>query len=293
MSDTQKELASWRLWLSGEDRIAAAIISLVAIGWAFLIIRLQSPVVLGIMGLLRLDQLPNEAAQNLAATLILFGIMAALAIIWTRLAARPLHGGRPVDIAVGLAAGLVGLSMAFLYAGLGGNAVAQPAPHDVLPLVLGFIAILFQASAEEVYFRGWLQPLLVRHIGPWAGIAVTAVVFGLLHILAGAHTVLSVLNICLAGAFFGLLAWRTGGLFGPMAAHFAWNWAETILFGLSPNPGVDVWGAIWNFDLTGPTLWSGGGEGMNASLAETFVLLALSVPLVLWRSRSVVAPATA
>ncbi len=279
------DLPVWRRWLSGENRVAAAVVAFFALVWTAAVIKLQAVFVLGISNALGLVTLLGEAGWALYATLLLFGVMVLPALLFPWIAGSSLRFGRATGVGVGIAVGLFGFVVAFGIAALGAVTSLQPAPLAILPFLLGIVAIFIQSAAEEVVFRGWIQTLLVRHIGPWGGIAVAAVAFGLLHILAGADTIISIVNICLAGAVFGLLAWRTGGLFAPIAAHFAWNWAETVLFGLSPNPGVDVWGAVWNFDLSGSSLWSGGGEGMNASLAETFVLLALCVPLALWRSR--------
>lgn len=280
------DLSLWRRWLSGESRAAAAVVVVLALIWTAAVIKLQAVFVLGISNALGLVTLLGEAGWALYATLLLFGIMVLPAVLVPWLAGAPLRVGRATGAGVGMAIGLLGFATAFGIAALGAVCSLQPAPLAVLPFLLGIVAILIQSAVEEIIFRGWIQPMLARHIGPWGGIAVAAIAFGLLHMLAGANAIISIVNICLAGALFGLLAWRTGGLFAPIAAHFAWNWAETVLFGLSPNPGVDVWGAVWNFDLSGSVLWSGGGDGMNASLAETFVLPALCLPLALWRSRA-------
>ena len=280
------DLPVWRRWLAGESLAAAAIVVIFAIVWTALVIKLQAVFVLGISNALGLPGLLGEAGWALYATILLFGVMGLPALLAAWLSATPMRLGRAGEAGAGFAIGLAGFALAFGIAALGAVTALQPAPLALLPFLLGILAIGFQSAVEEIIFRGWIQPLLTRHIGPWGGIAVAAIAFGLLHILAGANTAISILNICLAGALFGLLAWRSGGLLAPIAAHFSWNWAETVLFGLSPNPGVDVWGAVWNFELGGAVLWSGGGEGMNASLAETFVLLALCLPLALWRSRA-------
>ena len=80
-------------------------------------------------------------------------------------------------------------------------------------------------------------------------------------------------NISLAGAFFGMLAMRTGGLAAPLAAHWVWNVLELCVFGLTPNPGVDSMGSLLDLDLVGPVLSSGGRDGLNASLATTAALV--------------------
>jgi uncharacterized protein len=91
----------------------------------------------------------------------------------------------------------------------------------------------------------------------------------------------SLLNITLAGGWFGLLAWRTGGILAPTLAHAGYNWAEEMLFGATPNPGISPFGALFDVDLTGPVRLGGSADGLNASLLLTAVLAAIILPLLL------------
>ena len=61
----------------------------------------------------------------------------------------------------------------------------------------------------------------------------------------------------------------------------AWNGTEQLMLGLDPNPGVGSFGTLLDFDLTGPSIWGGSEEGLNASLAMSVALAVLLVPLVL------------
>jgi membrane protease YdiL (CAAX protease family) len=136
--------------------------------------------------------------------------------------------------------------------------------------------VAFQSTAEEVFFRGWLQPLLCARWGPWFGLATTAALFGALHLIAGVHGPLAVANVFLAGLLFGLLALRSGGILAPLAAHFAWNWTESGLLGLAPAP-MD---SLFHLRLGGAALWSGGADAMDGSLGPTLVLLVLDACLI-------------
>ena len=55
----------------------------------------------------------------------------------------------------------------------------------------------FCVAAEELYFRGWLQPLLCARWGVWAGVIVTALLFAGLHVAGGARAPMSLLNLLL------------------------------------------------------------------------------------------------
>lgn len=199
-------------------------------------------------------------------------------------------GASPAALGLlGLALGGGGLGLAVLFAWLNGG-VTSGAPTALMPelALLGVVLILVQTSAEEFLVRGWLQPVLIGEIGPWAGIVLASALFAALHLASGPVAWHSLANMVLAGAFFGMLAWRSGGLAAPIAAHFAWNFAEDVGFGLAPNPGIGPFGAVRDLELGGAAFWGGGAEGLNASMGTTIVLVALILPF-LARSR----PATA
>ncbi len=271
-------------FVRGGDRRTSAILLIPAIGLALLIVWGLQDLAVRLMRMLRLDQKLSLAWQSGLVTVVLFGALIGAACLWGVLAKEPvLRPGRsPLKAGgMGLAMGLAGLLTATGYAALAGSlhwTVIYSNPPFLL-ILTGSLLTLFQCAGEEIYFRGWVQSMLVRGWGPWPGLVVTSLLFAGLHVFAGVRAPLSMVNVFLAGLLFGLLAIRTGGLAAPIAAHFAWDWAEGILLGLYPNPGVDVWSSFWNMDLIGSPLWGGSAEGMNGSLGVTFVLLALCTPL--------------
>jgi membrane protease YdiL (CAAX protease family) len=91
-------------------------------------------------------------------------------------------------------------------------------------LILAMFTLgLCAGTAEELFFRGLLQPRFVERWGPWAGIAVTAFLFGLMHFdpihstLAGAM-----------GLWLGFVRHRTGSVLPTMAAHVINNIVATL-----------------------------------------------------------------
>lgn len=71
---------------------------------------------------------------------------------------------------------------------------------------------------EELFFRGFLQPAVIRRLGPAGGIAITAVVFGAAH-----FEPLQFPALAAFGGVLGYLAWRTGRLGPGIVAHMAFN----------------------------------------------------------------------
>ena len=206
---------------------------------------------------------------------------------------RPQGGTHPLAAAaLGLAVGAVGLGLALGGAAAMGavNPASTPAvlSPEVLAqgIALSALLVALQVGAEEVFFRGWLQPLLCLRWGPWVGLTATSVLFGAAHALLQPVSWLALLNITLAGAVFGLLALRTGGLWAPFAAHWVWNWGEQSIAGATPNPGVDSIGSLFDVDLSGPALFSGGADALNGALSTTLVLTLILGIFVLWGARA-------
>jgi membrane protease YdiL (CAAX protease family) len=237
-----------------------------------------------------------------ALYLLLFASFFATALIgvfWERRPARQGAWSLAPSLLLGLVAGFSCLTVALAITCLAGAAhLVTDTPPWHFPVLAGVLLagalVLLQCWAEEALFRGWLQPVLCSRWGPWTGLAVTTILFGIAHSVRTPSPI-AILNATLAGLMFGLLALRTGGLAAPIAAHFGYNWAEQSIFGLTPNPGVDAMGSIFNFDLAGPTLFSGGVDELNGSISVTITLGAVVLLLGLagLGSRATEAPQSA
>jgi uncharacterized protein len=90
-------------------------------------------------------------------------------------------------------------------------------------VVLVIFGILIAPLAEELAFRGFLQPLLVRSVGVSGGIGITALLFGMLHWEQNSRSWAYVGIITLAGAAFGVLRHFSGSTRTSILAHVAYN----------------------------------------------------------------------
>lgn len=232
------------------------------------------------------DILGAEATTGIMAafTLVLYGALLPFALLAGWLSGTKVlrRGDAPLRWAlIGLGLGAGGLGCALMMSWVNGATVTGANATGLGGLVLAGIALtLVQSAMEEVLFRGWLQPVLIERIGLIAGIAVSSITFMAFHLIGGAIQPMSMLVIALAGAMFGLLALRSGGIIAPAIAHAAWNASEDSVFGLVPNPGNELFGSIMDFDLVGSPLWGGSDEGLNASIGTAVVLCAIMLPLI-------------
>ena len=223
--------------------------------------------------------------ENAVFQLAVFGPLILFAVVACRIEGRRLWlPGTPSAALIGLVCGAGGFGLLFALVSLAGaispGGAGLVGPAAAAGVSAGLVLFAFQCAAEEVYFRGWLQPLLCQRWGPWAGLAVSSLLFAALHLLGGARSPLALINLVLGGVMFGLLALRSGGLWAPFLAHFSWNWIEACGVGLEPNPGIGPTGALVDLDLGGAKLWSGGADDLNGSLATTLVLLSVTIALL-------------
>jgi uncharacterized protein len=90
-------------------------------------------------------------------------------------------------------------------------------------VLFGIIAVTIAPLFEELFFRGFIQPLLSRTFGVIAGILLTAALFGLLHAPEYSWAWQYALIVSLAGAVFGWLRARTNSIVPSTIMHGCYN----------------------------------------------------------------------
>jgi len=92
-------------------------------------------------------------------------------------------------------------------------------PHDVWSFVLTFIGLCMMVPlAEEMVFRGVIQQIFSRNMGPVLGFLLAGLTFGAVHL--NAHLLVS---ISFFGVFLGFVYYATGNLTYTIAAHSLFN----------------------------------------------------------------------
>jgi membrane protease YdiL (CAAX protease family) len=103
------------------------------------------------------------------------------------------------------------------------------------PASVVMIAVLGTTLApvcEEIVFRGFLQPLLVRSLGAAPGILLAAAAFGLMHLQEYGYSWRHSLLIGGAGAAFGWMRQRTGSTKAAAMMHAAYNCVFFVLLAM-------------------------------------------------------------
>ena len=126
----------------------------------------------------------GPAGGEAAFTLLIFGPLLLAGVIGGLLCGERAWraGERPGAMAAaGAALGAVGLFGATGLAAVAGTARLSAGGSVSLLLLAGAAVVAVQVAAEEVFFRGWLQPVVARATGTPTAIAVVAVAFAALH----------------------------------------------------------------------------------------------------------------
>jgi len=207
----------------------------------FLMVGLSIPCMLAGFGLVKLGMLllhwrvaaPAEEAvpETLIGYALLFGaLMVILRVQYDRPFWRSLgwtSSGIPFlsNVIAGLAAALA--------VGLVGHWIATPpSSGPIVEMMKGPVASLVVVTVfgtivapvcEELAFRGFLQPLLVRTFGTVAGILMAAAPFGMLHYWEYGDSWRSAVQIGLAGATFGWMRQATGSTRAAAIMHASFN----------------------------------------------------------------------
>ncbi len=141
---------------------------------------------------------------------------------------------------------------------------------SILILLIGWIV---QGAGEEIVTRGWLMNVLSARYNLPLGVILSSTLFGLMHLLNDHVSFLAILNIILVGFFFSLYALKTDNLWGVCGVHTSWNWAQGNLYGLEVSGNSIRGGSLFQTDLLGSDLFTGGAFGPEAGLAATIILV--------------------
>jgi membrane protease YdiL (CAAX protease family) len=176
----------------------------------------------------------SEAASLAAGMFVLYGLLfGSLRMMFRVVYDRPFWrslGWTPVRLPVMMVmicgmmtAVLVALASNLIHTPTGDNPMTRLLETRTDVLVMGTLGITLGPVCEELAFRGFLQPLLVRSLGAAPGIALAAAAFGLLHFQEYGNSWRHALIIAMAGAAFGWMRHATGSTKAAAIMHAAYN----------------------------------------------------------------------
>lgn len=159
----------------------------------------------------------------------------------------------------------------------GFNPVSYMLPAIVLPLSSGIF--------EELLFRGVLFRIVEDWLGSWTSLAVSSLVFGLVHLMNPAATLMGAVFISVeAGILLAAAYMLTRRLWMSMGFHFVWNYTQSGVFSGTVSGGYVEPGLIKPV-IDGPTLLTGGAFGLESSIIAFLLCTATGVVLLRMAAR--------
>lgn len=163
-----------------------------------------------------------------------------------------------------------------------------------LPL-LGYLAgMLMVGFYEELVFRGYQITNMVEgfsgeHISPLqavgAAILLSSSIFGILHSGNPNASVVSTINIMMAGVVLAVPYLLTGRLGLSVGLHAGWNFLQGGIFGF-PVSGSPSRSSLLQIRETGPDIFTGGSFGPEAGLMGIVGLILILVLCYLYVLKS-------
>jgi uncharacterized protein len=154
------------------------------------------------------------------------------------------HYGKPVFVSLGWRrsrfhlgiAALAGMALALalqpvltlLHAPEVKSPVEQFTKTPVSLILIALTAVLAAPLFEELWFRGFLQPLLCRSLGIWPGIVITGILFGAMHIFEYSNAWQYGFAIALVGIALGYVRARSGSIIPSTVMHACFNFMSVI-----------------------------------------------------------------
>jgi len=176
--------------------------------------------------------------------------------------------GAPGELGVGalVGFGLVAVVVGLLWVVGGYRIVGRNALGVVFVLLANDGAGAF---VEEVILRGVLFRITEEQLGTWVALAVSVVLFALLHLAGPGATLTSTIVVGIEGGVLLSAAYvLTRRLWLSIGIHFGWDFSQDAIFGIGKGAKGLVVG-----ELSGPALLSGGSTGIEGSFVALLVCL--------------------
>ena len=217
--------------------------------------------------------IPLASVKILSALASAVGALLGYRVYVQRIERRPLteFAGRGAlwELGGGLATGAVLFTASIgALALLGVYRVTGTAPAAAM--VSPLAAAVAAGILEELLFRGVVFRIVEAAIGSWMALAISAALFGLIHLVNPHATLLGALSIIFeAGVLLAAAYMVTRRLWLPIGIHVAWNFTQGGIFGVAVSGGAAT--GVLHGVLSGPTWLSGGTYGAEASAVAVLV----------------------
>lgn len=188
--------------------------------------------------------------------------------------------GRGKDLLLGLAVAAGIYAVGFGVSVLAGWVNVTGVHFDAVSLLVSFILMVMVALAEESMVRGFvLGHMLDVGMNKFLALVLSSLIFAAMHLGNPGMSVISFINIALAGVLLGAAYIYTRNLWFSISLHLFWNWIQGPVLGYEVS-GTSNTSTLLALNLSDNTLMNGGNFGFEASLPCTILMLAAIVCII-------------
>ncbi|MEW6991904.1 lysostaphin resistance A-like protein [Colwelliaceae bacterium 6441] len=140
---------------------------------------------------------------------------------------------------------------------------------------LAFFMIV--ALNEEILVRGYVLTNLMASMNKYWALLVSALIFSFMHLGNDNTSLISTVNLFLAGIMLGIYTIHKGNLWFPIGMHFTWNFVQGPILGFEVS-GTKMESVIHQ-EVMGNPFITGGEFGFEGSLLLTVMMVLSTVYL--------------
>ncbi len=156
---------------------------------------------------------------------------------------------------------------------IGGTFNAAPTSARPLTVLVGTIVVA--AVGEEILFRGTIFQAIEERFGGVVAVMITSMLFALAHVMNPGASVISIVNVFLAGVLLGTMLIRSASLWPSIFFHVVWNLLVALCFGAVS--GNELGGGVVFLNLSHASsslVWLVSGPfGVEEGLLTTLLLI--------------------
>lgn len=222
---------------------------------------------------------------------MLASVVIVTAVVWLLIDRLPFSllglsmRGRGKDILGGMLVAMAIYAMGFGICCATGLVVIDSISLDIPALCYSFVFFTFVSITEEIMCRGYLLGrMLQSKTNKYFALLASSLIFALLHVFNPNITVLSFVNIWLAGCMLGVAYLYTRNLWFPISLHLFWNWIQGPVLGYEVS-GVSLFPTMLHTSMPVENSWNGGMFGFEGSLICTILMLIFTVGTIVYFQR--------
>lgn len=217
-----------------------------------------------------------------ALTLILAYIFAKKFLERTDLSLGLVDDNKLKSYGKGIFLGLAILSLVLLILKAFGftEVVRNPSGFDLRMFLIFLPAWMIQGFEEEFLLRGVLMNQMAARGKIRIAILANSLIFSIFHLGNAGFDIMASVNIFLIGLIFSLIFYLEDSLYLVGAAHSFWNMAMANIYGIPVSGNNPTRFTLFNTNLKGPEIISGGSFGLEASIITSLVLGIILIYLI-------------